>query len=112
MYSFTIESIKKTKCWINGIQSHLELPAPESLQRIAYFISFKGRVASLNEEVDKIYLSWLDNRIVSAQMMPRVTEPKRKSELDFTTGYQPIWLLNGLTINNTQPPLAKTILTK
>jgi hypothetical protein len=94
MYAFTIESIKKTKCWINGIRTHLDFPASESFQRKAYFISFKGWVASLNEEVDEIYLSWLDNRIVSAQLIPRVdvqqAYPESKNVVGFDLEIAPI----------------------
>jgi hypothetical protein len=88
MCSFTIESIQKTKCWINGIQSHLDHPTPEVFQRRVYSISFQGWVASFSEEIADICLSCMDCRIVSAQLTPRIDVQQAYPQSKYTTGFE------------------------
>jgi Sulfotransferase family len=88
MYTFIIESIKKTKCWINGIRTHLVCPTPELFQRRTSSISFKGWVASLNEEIDDICLSCMGIRIVSAQIIPRVDVQQAYPESKNVAGFE------------------------
>jgi hypothetical protein len=87
MYTFTVGSIKKTKCWINGVRTNLEFPTPELFQQRAYSISLKGWV-SLNEDIDEICLSWLGIRIASAQLFSRVDLQQNYPENKNTAGFE------------------------
>jgi hypothetical protein len=88
MYTFTVEAITKTKCWINGIQTCLEYPTPKVFRRRMYSISLRGWVGSLGEEIDDICLSWLGIRIVPAQIVPRVDLQEKYPERKYILGFQ------------------------
>jgi hypothetical protein len=88
MYTFTVEAITKTKCWINGIQACLEYPTPDLFRRRMYSISLRGWVGSLVEEVDDICLSWLGIRVVPAQIVLRSDLLKKYPERKYILGFQ------------------------
>lgn len=71
VYTFTIQSLVKTRPWINGIESHLDSPVVDTFATPRFCLSLQGWVGSDNERITNIWLAWRGSRIADAKIFPR-----------------------------------------
>jgi Sulfotransferase family len=71
MRKFVIESVVKTRPWINGIQVHLDDPAAAMFASPHYGLSLRGWAVCAGEQIANISLGWYGKRIANAKMFAR-----------------------------------------
>jgi Sulfotransferase domain len=71
VYTFTIQSLVKTRPWINGIESHLDAPVPESYAAPRFCLPLQGWVVCAGERIANVWLTWRGSRIGEARMFAR-----------------------------------------
>lgn len=71
MQLFTVQSIAKTRCWINGIKTHLDSPSVNTWANPTLHLSLNGWVASRHETIEAIWLAWNGHKIAVAKMFAR-----------------------------------------
>ena len=71
MREFVIESVVKTRPWINGVEAHLDAPAAATFASPRYGLSLQGWVICAAEQIANISLVWRGMRIADAKMFER-----------------------------------------
>ena len=71
MREFVIESVVKTRPWINGVEAHLDVPSAETFATPRYGITLRGWIVCAAERIAGIGLFWHDKRIADAKISPR-----------------------------------------
>jgi Sulfotransferase domain len=71
VYTFTIQSLVKTRPWINGVESHLDAPAAEAYATPRFCLPLQGWVACASARIGSIWLAWRGTRIADASISAR-----------------------------------------
>lgn len=71
MSEFVIESIARTRSWVNGLLAHLDAPVESSHVQPRHSLSLQGWVACTSSDIVRIRLMWLETQLATAKLVQR-----------------------------------------
>ena len=72
MSEFVIESIGKTRFWVNGLQAHLDEPVESSHAQPRHSLMLRGWAACTSAKITRIRLVWFETTLATAKLCRRV----------------------------------------
>ena len=71
MQRFTVKTIRRNCCWINGVEAHLDSPVIDSSAPPGSFLEANGWIASATDGIKRVILACRGRIIAEAKLLPR-----------------------------------------